>query len=506
MRMMTTFLIAALATAASALAQNASVKIDPALQEFARNAQGRWAKVLVMMADPALSAPKPMRYQRRAIHGYLTVKNMTSWNALSESLRRQNATGVQLLRAHWINNAILAQVNVDGLRSLASAPGVRKIYLNRRIFAETPVYGQLLLRFDPAAIPYDFIDTGLDRLMREDPSITGSGVVIGSIDTGVDGKHPALSGKVIRFLDGKTRTVGDPYDASSHGTHTAGTMVGGDRAGTLIGMAPEAKLVASAALVDYDTMLFGMEWMLDPDGNPQTQDIPRAVNNSWNAGGAPDMELFYKAIDAWEAAGILPVFSAGNGGPSNRSITPPHEHPMAFAVGATSPNGRIASFSSRGPGVFHGKETEKPDVTAPGEKIRSSLPGGQYGELSGTSMAAPHVTGATALVLQVEPALTPAQVRGVFISTAKAMAATDANGWNNVYGHGKLDVYAAVHAAIDIRNKKGGSGFYRLADMFGMRLPETLRADLVLSQGEGDVFAPEQYESDEGDWITADQL
>ncbi|HRK03114.1 MAG TPA: S8 family serine peptidase, partial [Oligoflexia bacterium] len=353
------------------------------------------------------------------------------------------------------------EVTPDGLRALARTPGIAKIYFNRDVLEEPTINGPNPDDGpDPELVgmPYDFPEMGLDLVMKEMPQITGKGVVVGAIDTGVDGHHPALQGKILTFFDARTGQITEPYDRDDHGTHTAGTIVGGDRSRTLIGVAPEAKLVASAALSSYDHMLRAMEFMLDPDSDPNTADMPRAINNSWNCEGAPDVELFYKAISAWEAAGILPVFSAGNSGRRGMgTITKPHEHPFVLAVGATGPDGRIADFSSRGPGRFRGQNTQKPDLTAPGVDIESTMPGGTFGKMSGTSMAAPHITGAAALLLQVDPALTPIQLKELMMATATPMSEEDGRdegNWNPHYGVGKTNIYRALQAAGEIRRRR----------------------------------------------------
>ncbi len=419
------------------------------LLNLANAADSKFIKVVLMMNEPKTNLTKPQRYHKNDVIVYLKSRTNITVNQLKEELNRlqQLNKNVKILNVHWINNSITVSVNKRGFESLKSISSIQKVYPNGKIGYDKPVKARYANR-NAGSIPYDYTQIKLTDLMKEMPEVTGKGVVIGSVDTGVDGKHPALNGKVIRFLNGETKAPSDPVDFDSHGTHTAGTMVGGDRTNNMIGMAPEAKLVAAGVLTDYDTMLLGMEWMLDPDKDPQTKDAPRAVNNSWNCEGAPDVELFYKAIEAWEAAGVLPVFSAGNQGPAQGSITKPHEHPLTQAVAATGENGKVTDFSSRGPGVYHGGNTEKPDVAAPGDEIYSSIPGGKYAKMSGTSMAAPHQTGTVALVLQVAPQLNPSQIKALFMQTATpARADIRFQDWNKEYGHGIINVYAAVKAA-----------------------------------------------------------
>lgn len=434
-------------------------EIDPALRSFQRGESGKVARVIALFDTQHTSLPPPARYHTSEVIRFFKAVTREAWSNTERDLSSDAASKkeIRLRGLYWINASASFDVTPRGLEILSKKASITRIYANQRIFYDHPVSSGFTRPLK--TMPYDFAETGMDRLLAEKPDINGRGVVIGHVDTGVDGKHPALQGKIISFYNANTGKPSEPFDADQHGTHTAGTMVGGNRTDMMFGMAPEAKLVSTAALSGYEDMLKGMQFMLSPGaGIP----LPRAVSNSWNCGGATgaQRELFYKAISGWEAAGVLPVFSAGNAGPNPRSITPPHEHPLAFAIGATDQKGMKASFSSVGPGVFQGQETKKPDVTAPGVDIVSSLPGGKMGKMSGTSMSAPHMGGATALVFQVNPALTPEQTRALFIRTAQPRDAQGKPGpagvWNAYYGYGKMDVYAAVKTAVAHAFRKGG--------------------------------------------------
>jgi len=439
----------------------AAAQIDPALKPFfMKESQSGTAQVIALMAVES-SQNVPRRYDRIAIPQYLRYVSARSWQNVERDLQQKNALGksVKILKGYWINASFSALVTPEGLQALASVPQIQKIYLDRKIVFQRPNVSGPNVR--EQAVPYDVEDTKLDKVISEFPQVNGKGIVLGVMDTGADGKHEALAGKIISFFDSHNKKLVEPVDLQSHGTHVSGTIAGGSRSNPnnqFIGMAPEAKLQVAAGLDMtgdlYTNMLNAMEYFLDPDQNPATADQPRAINNSWHAPGAPDIELFYRAINAWEAAGILPVFAAGNSGcpTAGKTIGNPQTHPLAFAIGATGPGGKATSFSSCGPGIFQGKETQKPDITAPGAHIRSSIPGGRYTEMDGTSMAAPHVTGATGLLFQINPKLTPQQVREILMRTAtplKEDGTAGASGvWNRVYGFGKLNIYEAVKMAI----------------------------------------------------------
>ncbi|WP_342418705.1 S8 family serine peptidase [Paenibacillus sp. FSL H8-0168] len=299
--------------------------------------------------------------------------------------------------------------------------------------------------------------------------IDGKGIVVANLDTGVEYTHPALkrkwrglnaSGQVVNpelswydAVDGASL----PTDSNGHGTHTMGTSVGSDSNGTNeIGVAPGAKWIA-VRVFNPDTtdsiLLDGGQWILAPvdkNGKKHPELAPDVVNNSW--GGGPGLDEWYRPVTkAWRAAQIFPEFSAGNttlsnpGGPG--SVANPANLPEAYATGATDINNKLASFSLRGPSPYG---EVKPEISAPGVNIRSSVPGGVYeGGWNGTSMAGPHTAGLAALLLQAKPSLTVDQLEDVISKTATPL--TDSQyrtSPNNGYGYGLIDALAAVNSVL----------------------------------------------------------
>jgi Subtilase family len=242
--------------------------------------------------------------------------------------------------------------------------------------------------------------------------VTGSGIVVGSSDSGVDGTHPALAanfrGGNDSWYDPWNGTT-TPTDHNGHGTHTLATAVGHEG----VGVAPGAQWVGCVNLArnmgSPSYYLDCLQFMLAPfpaggdpftDGRPQR--APNVLTNSW---GCPEIEgcdpgALRPAIDALAAAGIAVVVAAGNSGPRCGSITdPPSPYASAITVAAVNQDRKVTDFSSRGD--FDGK----PDIAAPGEQVLSAMPGGTYEKADGTSMATPHVAGVIALLWSKEPAL-----------------------------------------------------------------------------------------------------
>jgi subtilisin family serine protease len=383
--------------------------------------------------------------------------------ALLRALRRTaagDAAGIAAdvagpVRPFWLVNAAAFAGTPAEIRAVARDPAVATVDL------DTPV-GIADARAD--AVPVPFPDAGrgnwgLDAIRAPAAwqafGVRGEGVLIGSIDTGVDPAAKDLAGRIAGWHDFVAGSPA-PRDDNGHGTHTAGTMVGGGAGGGPIGVAPGARLLVARAMGangsgSGSALLAAAQWMTDPDGNPATADQPAVVNNSWSASSANDT-WFRPMIRRWLDLGIVPVFAAGNTGPSAGSVGSPAGYPEAVAVGATDTDGTIPAFSARGPVVWQdadglgppaGTVLQKPDLVAPGVGITSTV-GAGYLAYSGTSMASPHVAGVAALVRQLDPGLTAAQVAGILRDSAVDVGAPGADAAS---GAGRVDALRALERA-----------------------------------------------------------
>ena len=256
----------------------------------------------------------------------------------------------------------------------------------------------------------------------------GTGVIVGHVDTGVEVTHPALNGKWVSpyWLDGVSGQPA-PYDDYGHGTHTMGTICGGDGPGPFVddvGVAYGARFIPTKAFDaggsgEYAWIDTCMQYLANLKAGGV--DI-RAIGNSWGTNTSTDLHWWTIVLN-WKNLGILPVFSNGNNGPQ---VGSPASYPTTIGVGATDASDNIASFSNPGPAPNQSPWNDplywyystwnllKPDVSAPGVNVRSSMPGSTYGVMSGTSMASPHVTGGTAVLLQKNANLTVTDLYDLF--------------------------------------------------------------------------------------------
>jgi subtilisin family serine protease len=364
---------------------------------------------------------------------------------------------VQGYESFWVFNGLAVTASPDVIAELAALPLVASITPDATIPAPalqaaagrpaldlSPIYAPALQVGGPPEPNLSVVNApALWEL-----GFRGQGVVVANMDTGVDRYHPDLAsqwrGGTNSWFDPNGQHV-TPTDVSGHGTRTMGVMVGRDAGGTAIGIAPEAQWIAVKIFNDQGSATVsaihaGYQWLLDPDGNPATPDTPHVVNNSWtliNPGCDLEFQLDLRSL---RAAGILPVFAAGNTGPGSGTSVSPSNNPEAFAVGATSDSDLIYVYSSRGPSACGESPTVFPEMVAPGVSIRTSDLYGSYFDATGTSLAAPHVAGALALLLSAFPDLTAADQEAVLISGVVDLGP---GGADNDFGYGRLDVLAA---------------------------------------------------------------
>jgi subtilisin family serine protease len=353
-------------------------------------------------------------------------------------LLAQHPGSVAAVTPLWITNAIEVKATPDVIRELAARPEVAAVQPNAVIEA-------------PAAVTSSAAEPNLAVVNAPalwDLGYRGQGVVVASMDTGVDATHPDLSGSWRGGSNSWYDPNGQhttPTDVNGHGTQTTGVMVGGAAGGTSIGLAPDAKWIAVKIFNDSGQATTsrihqGFQWLLDPDGDPSTPDAPNVVNNSWTMSTGSCALDFQLDLRSLRAAGILPVFAAGNYGPTVGTVMSPANLPEAFAVGGTDNSDAIYPYSSRGPSSCAGATA--PALAAPATNVRTSDLYGGYVTETGTSMAAPHVSGALALLLGAVPGLSADQQAAALQGSAVDLGAA---GLDNNFGYGRLDVLAAYH-------------------------------------------------------------
>ncbi|MBF8190843.1 S8 family serine peptidase [Nonomuraea sp. K274] len=386
-----------------------------------------------------------------------TDRAKTSQESLRKLLDAQDAE----YTTYWIVNAVRVTAGEKLAETIAELPEVDSILPVRTLSVPKP---------DPAATEarVNANEWNIDRIgaprVWSELGNRGEGIVVANIDTGVQYDHQDLAGSYrgtnqdgsfsheYNWFDPTDLCPpGVPCDNNGHGTHTMGTMAGANG----IGVAPGVKWIAAKGC-EIDTctdasLLAAGEWVVAPTDfegeNPRPDLAPDIVNNSWGGDG---FDPWYKeTVETWIAAGIFPAFSNGNSGPSCTTSGSPGQYKISYSAGGFDINNALYARSSKGAG----EDGEiKPNISAPGVSVRSSVPGGSYASYTGTSMASPHVAATVALIWSASPGL-QGQVeatRPLLDSTAIDTSDTSCGGTaadNNVWGEGRLDTYAAVQAA-----------------------------------------------------------
>lgn len=389
----------------------------------------------------------------------------------------------------FVVNAILVEAEDDALRQLADLPGVAGV--------ERAALITLILDEPAADTLYHHERTtagGLVRIRATDVwamGITGAGILVSHMDSGVNGTHPALAGRwrgsygypaAACWLD-LAGSTSAPTDTYGHGTQTMSIILGA-APGDTVGVAWGARYISSRlnfsnGTTTVTTALTALNWLIDPDGNPATfDDVPRVLSNSWGLDptvfGACNTVL-NAALDNCEAAGIAVFWAAGNEGefgaqtirvPADRAVS----ETSSFAVGAFDHLVDSLYYrSSRGPSQCSTDPNLriKPELVAPGRNVRAASLGSSYATNSGTSYSVAHAAGVAALMLEANPELSADSLRRLLLMTA---ADKGSPGNDNAYGYGQVDALFAVLGAL------GGVGWVdgAVTDVYGFEVPAVI--------------------------------
>ena len=363
----------------------------------------------------------------------------------------------------WSSKSMLLQMTKSELSALPKAmPNVRDIHVNRKL--SIPIVKES----KPLAIESeDRLSTtwGLGKTNAFGAwgvyGAEGQNTTVAVLDTGIDANHPDLAGKIAAFAefdDQGTIVSTEPRDSDEHGTHVAGTIAGGNESGRYIGMAPQAEIAAGLVLDGSEggtdaQVLAGIEWAVENEVDVINMSLGGLIMD--NSTTPP---TYTEAIVSAILAGIPVVCAIGNEGEQTSGL--PGSDLFALAVGATDAADRSAGFSGgRTQIIFESDFLNpsilpipyiKPDLSAPGVAVLSSVPGGNYKAFSGTSMATPHVSGAIALL---KSAIDFGDLEGAELAFGIQELITGSvddigeNGQDSRYGFGRLDALRAIDFA-----------------------------------------------------------
>lgn len=367
-----------------------------------------------------------------------------SQNSFRSAIQSQRSGAVKDAHFFWLINAASMKATPSMIRDLAQRSDIAMIELDRVEVMINPIMEDN--RSESAwGVPY----IGADEVQEH--GHTGAGVTVAVLDTGVDLDHSSFANGQVDTSKSKSYIWWESSadDGHGHGTHCAGTIGGQNGMGVAPGCTIIAiKVLSASGSGSLSGITQGIEY-----GAEHADVLSMSLGGTDN-GTVNSMEQ--AVATAVNDLGVVFAIAAGNSGPDSNTIGSPACAPECVAVGALADSqGRhtvdgqahdIAKFSSRGPDNTHG--ASRPDITAPGVYIFSAWKNGETKAISGTSMATPHVAGVMALMLEVNPNLTPAQIKDIIIATSDEPVVPRA-GSENIYGHGLINAHAAVHAAED---------------------------------------------------------
>jgi subtilisin family serine protease len=379
----------------------------------------------------------------RQLESSLRTAAGISQKSLRQMVKRRAREGtVTDIRPLWITNAIALRATAPVIREIAARSDVLRIAPDSAIQMSAAAGV-------PATYGTPEANLGLTNAPALwDLGVRGQGIVVANLDSGVYASHPDLSGQQRSFSSwfDPNAQHSTPVDFTGHGTWTMGVILGRDAGGTSVGVAPEAQWIAAKIFDDtgiayVSAIHAAYQWVLNPDGDLLTPDAPQVVNNSWSFATTGCNAEFQADVQALRAAGIIPVFASGNQGPAAGTSVSPANYPEALSVGATDNTSAIYLDSGRGPSACD--NSTYPDVVAPGVAIRSSDIYGGYASITGTSVAAPHVTGALALLMSAFPSVPASEIEAAVVASG---VDGEPPGPDNDYGYGRIDVLAAFQA------------------------------------------------------------
>lgn len=474
-RLLWAFLLTCLAILPAYTQQNAA-KIAPALQaQMEKSSPDDFHAIIVSLQDQVdamalnneltrLRSSKAQRVQR--VVSALRQKAEQTQPALKQEIFRFGHYQPGSLENIWIANGLFLEADATLINHLANLPEVRYIEWNAPIKLDKATTSSALL--EPGVAEPALRALNVHKLWELGYSGYGQKVFV--IDSGVDNRHPALRTQAHYNVSSRQRytsgsLVGDFSD--EHGTAVTGAILGLDRINRdTLGPAfnaqymdgPSSNLSNSTGSFEGSvrTAFSNLQWAINPDGSTFTsEDVPDVINNSWgivNGYSQSDCSnsIYRDVLASLNAAGVSVLFAAGNEGPDAETINFPGalslNRYVPLSVGATDENGNISGFSGRGPSLCGvGVEAIKPEVVAPGQRIRTTSPFGRYERISGTSFSTPYVTGIILLLREAFPYLDGQKIQEAVVETAVDMGASGAD---NEYGHGMVDAFAAYNYLV----------------------------------------------------------
>jgi subtilisin family serine protease len=393
---------------------------DPSISLYAESPEDDIQIIVEFTETPLIQYHKELKDKKIS-----DIKNLMK-NKEANINKQQDKVKSQILKETNAKIKIKWKYTINGMAMTVKRKDIEKIKKIdgvKNVDLDYPIYAELQQSVPQVGTPTLWKDYTL-----QEKNITGTGIIVAVLDTGIDYNHPDianctnstfLAGDCVRVPYGYDFVNNDdnPFDDNSHGTHCAG-IIGAN--GNIMGMAPNVTFIAIK--------------VLGSSGSGYTTDLISGAENA-TAYGVDVISMSIGSSGLWtgsmntvmdsvEAANITWVVAAGNSGPNNYTLSSWATYDQAFAIGSATKDNTISSFSSRGYAINSNGSVLtwiKPDVLGIGSSINSTIPGGSYAVKSGTSMATPQVAGLVALIKQVHPTWTPREIRSAIALSANSL-------------------------------------------------------------------------------------
>ncbi|MEM6801980.1 MAG: S8 family serine peptidase [Bacteroidota bacterium] len=462
---------------------------------------------LIPMMDYFRLERVPLERRAKQVITSLQAKAEATQPAFVNYLKTVDGVNKSSIKRLWITNEMRASINKDAIATLSWRGEIDYLHVEPILYE---VGGSPTEIIEESAFSPNGREPAHD--LMNVPALwelgyTGTNRKVFVIDEGADLEHPGLNRNYRGFQDGNSVSFFDVFggvsdtvparceaqDINDHGTWVIGCAVGYDfsRRDT-IGAAPNALWMSSPLqagnpddpdpsqrpnCIDATTdATVGLQWALDPDGDPNTiDDMPDVINLSFGFPPGTCSNNFQNRLNALEAAGVAVIAAAGNAGPNSMTVGAPASGAVSlvnpFSVGAIDLNEDISGFSSRGPTTCtsdSGSLAIKPEVVAPGEGIRTTANRNRFATIQGTSFSSPYACGVFLLLKEAFPSLSGEEIKLALYLTAKDLGVV---GEDNFYGMGLLDALAAYNYLVsegntpEPRNPDADGLVYNLNDL-----------------------------------------
>lgn len=330
------------------------------------------------------------------------------------------------MKSFWISNTMRITCPAHFIKDIHKRNDIRYIQLDSEVHLPNIINKQEVSLTKPNEISAGLKYLRISKLRNSQYfDLTGKNAKIGLIDTAYDLDHFNND-----QITSKSFTS-DPSDSSlnnEHATISLSILIGSNQPTIKTAIAPDAhiyhaKVFHNNNTTKISTILSAMQWLLDPDGDPNTNDYPKVISNSW-ASLTLKKELmlpFWEALSTMKKLGVIPVFPAGNTG-EDQKIALSAGLPHAISIGSVSKNGTQSAFSTRAQVEWEGITYNKPELFAPGENIISLLPNQKFGEISSTSCSSNYVAAIISLIQEANPDLTPKHIKEILLQTTHRLS------------------------------------------------------------------------------------